>query len=153
MRSALISVILSTWKPGSTWIIYNWPHLACSSLKLREQMQDVNVDRFGVCISHSYLHLVRRILNLKCNDVLHLKWLKKNAKDPHIAATVASKQMVSSSDIVDSASKCLGSKPQEKNFPVDLPTESAIALCTHKVWNMFILLMATRNPANQLKLV
>ena len=48
----------------------------------------------------------------------------KNAKDPHIAATVASKKMVSSSDIVDSASKCLGSKPQEKNFPVDLPTQS-----------------------------
>ena len=89
-------------------------------------MQDVNVDRFGVCISHSYLHLVRRILNLKCNDVLHLKWLNKNAKDPHIAATVASKKMISSSDIVDSASKCLGSKPQEKNFPVDLPTESGV---------------------------
>ena len=50
----------------------------------------------------------------------------KNAKDPHIAATVASKKMVSSSDIVDSASKCLGSKPQEKNFPVDLPTESGV---------------------------
>ena len=128
--------------------LYNWPHLACSSFKLSEQMQDVNVDRFGVCISHSYLHLVRRILNLKCNDVLHLKWFNKNAKDPHIAATVASKQMVSSSDIVDSASKCLGSKPQEKNFPVDLPTESPIALYTHKVWNMFILLMVTRNPAN-----